>query len=356
MKKLLSIATAQLFKDYSEDINHLQFPRIDYIELQQMLNVEMIDYSVYDTNFGGRLFKRLDTYIRSDVFLSTLSWWKGRKYPLAFAWSERAGIPMAALKRFIGSNYQFVTMFQCWSSRQRLVTTTFGLFSAMDHIIVHCASMKHNLIGLGVPDNKISIIHYSIDQIFFSPPSGTTPQRNMIMSIGEPKSRNYPSLFQAVDGLDVNLKVAASGHWYSREKNAPLGNSIPENVSIVRHLPQVDLRNLYASSQFVVLPILDLVYSAGATVALEAASMGKAVIAFRSRGIADYILDGETGILVEPGNISELRQAIQYLLSNPTEMKRLGQNARQRIDEELNLETYVGNLANVLNTKLLIST
>jgi glycosyltransferase involved in cell wall biosynthesis len=76
--------------------------------------------------------------------------------------------------------------------------------------------------------------------------------------------------------------------------------------------------------------------------------MARAVIAFRSKGIVDYIVDGETGILVEPGNVREMREAIQFLLANPGEARRMGENARQRIVDELNLESYVKNIADVL--------
>jgi glycosyltransferase involved in cell wall biosynthesis len=120
---------------------------------------------------------------------------------------------------------------------------------------------------------------------------------------------------------------------------------------MTKHLSQSELRKLYAASQFVVLPIRDLVYSAGATAALEAGSMARAVIAFRSKGITDYVIDGETGILVEPGNVEALREAIRYLLANPREARRLGDNARQRILQELNLETYVGQIAELLSEK-----
>jgi glycosyltransferase involved in cell wall biosynthesis len=78
--------------------------------------------------------------------------------------------------------------------------------------------------------------------------------------------------------------------------------------------------------------------------------MARAVIAFRSRGIMDYIIDGETGILVDPGDIQAMRDAIQYLLANPNEAKRLGENARQRILDKLNLETYVKNIVDLLTT------
>jgi glycosyltransferase involved in cell wall biosynthesis len=218
----------------------------------------------------------------------------------------------------------------------------------MDQIIVHCTSMKENLIRLGALEERVRLVHYSIDQEFFSPSPREDQRKDMIMSIGEPRSRDYPALFQAVDGLPVQLTVASFGHWYAREKNHSVRVPLPANVSMTQHLTQLDLRKLYASAQFLVLPVRDLVYSAGATASLEAGSMARAVIAFRSRGIADYIVDGETGILVEPGNVSALRDAIQYLLANPAEAKRMGENARQRIAEKFNLETYVRNIAAVL--------
>ena len=221
----------------------------------------------------------------------------------------------------------------------------------MDTIIVHSKSMQQNLTRLGAPEQNINLIHYSIDQDFFSPRTDLEQEKNVIMSIGESRSRDYPSLFKAVQGLPINLEVAGFGHWYAREKNNSLNERIPENVSLLKRLPQNELRNHYARSQFVVIPVHDLVYSAGATASMEAGSMGRAVVAYRSRGISDYIIDGETGILVEPGNVKAMRDAIQSLLSNPKEAKRLGENARQRILDELNMDTYVDNITNVLKQK-----
>ena len=80
--------------------------------------------------------------------------------------------------------------------------------------------------------------------------------------------------------------------------------------------------------------------------------MGRAVIASRSRGILDYVVDHETGILVEPGDVEALREAIEHLLAHPEEAQRLGRNARQRVEEELNLDTYVESLARILNAHL----
>jgi glycosyltransferase involved in cell wall biosynthesis len=351
MTKLLSVATAAIHPDQLADIQQLRFPRVDYIELQRCLDAETLDYSTYDKNGAGKLFRRFETQLRSDIFLATLGWWRSHRYSTVFAWSERAGIPFGAYHRFIPLSQRFVTMFQCWSSRQEFVIRTLNLFQAMDEIVVHCKSMQENLIRLGAPAERVKLIHYSIDQSFFAPRTDIKQRSNVIMSLGEPRSRDYASLFEAVKTLRVTLEVAGFGHWYAREKRSPMKASIPENVVMLRHLSQWELRNQYASSQFAVIPVHDLVYSAGATACMEAGSMARAVIAFHSKGISDYIIDGETGILVEPGNVRAMREAIQFLLANPKEAERLGANARQRILEELNLETYVRNIAGVLAQK-----
>jgi glycosyltransferase involved in cell wall biosynthesis len=346
----LSIATAGLRDEQLKDVNHNRFPRVDYLELKRLLNTELIDYSSYENHGIGEVFRKLETRLRSDVYLATLGWRKSHSHKLVFAWSERAGIPFAAYKRYLSSDHCFVTMFQCWSDRQESVIKNFNLLPAMDKIVVHCQSMKDVFVELGAPEDRVKVIHYSIDQKFFSPSMDIRPVPKRISSVGESRSRNYAALFEAVEGLPVSLEVAGYGHWYAREKSSAMNGALPENVSLSRRLSHFELRGFYASSQFIVIPIQDLVYSAGATVTLEAGAMARAVVAFRSAGIKDYIVDGETGILVEPGNVKAMRDAIQYLLSNPVEAKRLGDNARQRIVEELNLESYVGNIAELLTT------
>jgi glycosyltransferase involved in cell wall biosynthesis len=348
MKKILSVATAAVLKEQIADVKHLNYPRVDYIELQNLTGAETVDYSAYEKGSAGKNIRYLETQLRSDLYLAAVGWFQGREYPQMFAWSERAGIPLAAYRRLLGSGNRFVSMFQCWSKRQEMAVTKLDLFSQMDDIVVHCSSMKRKFIDLGVPEEKIKIIHYSIDQCFFMPAAGYAAPTSQIMSIGETRSRDYPSLFKAVDRLPVELVVPAYGHWYAREKRTLVEAEIPQNVSLIKHVPQSKLRDLYASSQFVVLPIHDVVFSAGATATLEAGSMARPVIAFRSEGITDYIIDGETGILVKPGDVRELRSAIEYLLANPSEVQRMGANARQRIVESLNLETYVAKIANLL--------
>jgi glycosyltransferase involved in cell wall biosynthesis len=352
MADVLVLATAGLKPGQLADTDHVRYPRVDYVELQRLLDVDVLDYSVYEYTRLGGFFRYLETQLRSDLYLTLLGLLMKRRYRLVFAMSERAGIPFAGLHRMLPDRRPFISMFQCWSRRQESVMTRLNLFSSMDAIVVHCQSMKRHLVKLGAPADRTHVISYSVDHRFFSPLSDVEQQAGLVMSIGEIRSRDYATLFQAVDGLAMNLFVAASGSWYAREKNTHLQTTVPENVTATGRLPRAELRKLYSQAQFVVLPVYDSIFSAGATGVLEAGCMGRAVIATRSQGIVDFVIDGETGILVNPGDVAAMRAAIQDLLAHPEEARRLGQNARQRIEEELNLDVYVKHIAELLWTYL----
>lgn len=65
-------------------------------------------------------------------------------------------------------------------------------------------------------------------------------------------------------------------------------------------------------------------------VVLEAMAAGRPVIAARIGGLADEVVDGETGLLVTPGNAASLREAMQRLIDNPALRRRMGQHAAER--------------------------
>jgi glycosyltransferase involved in cell wall biosynthesis len=222
----------------------------------------------------------------------------------------------------------------------------------MDAIAVHCKSMKSHLIQLGAPEERVHILPYTIDHRFFSPLSNMEPSGNRILSVGETRSRDYHTLFSAVENLPVKLVAAASGPWYAREKRHELHANLPNNVTPVKYLPRKELRKLYAQSSFVAVPVYDQIYSAGVTSIIEAGCMERAVIATRSRGILDFVVDGETGILVEPGNSEAMRDAIQCLLAHPEETRRMGKNARQWIEAHFTFENYIEKMAQLLQNYL----
>ena len=69
--------------------------------------------------------------------------------------------------------------------------------------------------------------------------------------------------------------------------------------------------------------------------------MGKPVISTNVKGgIPDVIRNGETGILVRPGDVEGLSSAIIRLLTNPELTKRMGDLGRKRVEAKYSL-TYM---------------
>lgn len=66
-------------------------------------------------------------------------------------------------------------------------------------------------------------------------------------------------------------------------------------------------------------------------VALEAGAAGKAVLASDVGGLRDIVLDGETGLLVGPGDDAALRAGLERLIGDPAERERMGAAARERV-------------------------
>lgn len=71
---------------------------------------------------------------------------------------------------------------------------------------------------------------------------------------------------------------------------------------------------------------------------LEAMAMKVPPVSFRSGGIPEVILHGETGFLAEERNVEELAHSLSLLLENPELRLTMGEAGRKRVEQEFNLE------------------
>ena len=86
-------------------------------------------------------------------------------------------------------------------------------------------------------------------------------------------------------------------------------------------------------------------YFEGQSVAiLEAMANCCAVVASRTGGIPQMIIDGETGILIEPQSESSLRQGIEKVLSDDDLAFSLGEKARKKAAAEFSIENNMERL------------
>jgi glycosyltransferase involved in cell wall biosynthesis len=209
--------------------------------------------------------------------------------------------------------------------------------SRIDRIFAYSTSEVEHMVGrLKIPSNKIERIYYHADQLYFRP-GGTAPEPDLVCAAGQ-LLRDYDTLVEAVRGIPVRVQIAAGSPWIDRTLSPRA--ALPENVTWGK-LGRAELRDLYSRSALAVVPILQNDYQTGIATILEMMSMGKCVIATRTRGQTDTIVDGQTGLYVPPGDSGALRAAIQKMLGAPEEAARIGQAARQFIEKEANLDLFV---------------
>jgi len=104
--------------------------------------------------------------------------------------------------------------------------------------------------------------------------------------------------------------------------------TFPPGVQVVTNFPHPAVMEAWGRCTFGVLP--SLWAEPFGTVVCEAMSRGRPVIATQPGGHTDMVVDGETGILVDRGDVDALAAAMQRLLDHPEERERLVEAARIR--------------------------
>jgi glycosyltransferase involved in cell wall biosynthesis len=99
-----------------------------------------------------------------------------------------------------------------------------------------------------------------------------------------------------------------------------------------------DVPALLAAATVSVMPSLNEALS---NVVLESMAAGAPTVATRVGGTPEAVIDGVTGILVEPGDSVALARSIATLLENPELAARLGWTARKAIEDRYSAEKMV---------------
>jgi glycosyltransferase involved in cell wall biosynthesis len=116
-------------------------------------------------------------------------------------------------------------------------------------------------------------------------------------------------------------------------------------------LSDVQLRDLYRGSRFVVVPLRESTQPQGQSVTLQAMACGKAVILSRTRGLwsEERMRHGENCHLVPAGDADALRRAIDELAADPAYAERLGRSARRTVEQHFTSDAMAEQLAGVVS-------
>jgi len=337
-------------------------PRADYLEMARAWGADLLDYAAARQE-TGRLGRWLEKAGGPDLMLAWACFRRRSRYRVIFTDGEQVGVPLAWLLKFLGGGRRprHLMIVHVLSVRKKEVFFDyFGIQSHIDTFFVYSTWQKHFIeTRWHVPSERVVFTPFMVDAQFFSLqalaqnsrhperrsakdlPASAQPAPPMICAVGLER-RDYPTLIEAVRGLEVQLVVAAASPW-SKRADTTTGQEIPPNVTVQR-FNQYELRQVYADSRFLVMPLFDVDFQAGVTAILEAMAMERAVICSRTPGQTDVIVEGETGLYVPPGDAAALRGAIQHLLDDPQEAERMGRAGRRGVEDRMSLDRYVARL------------
>jgi glycosyltransferase involved in cell wall biosynthesis len=105
---------------------------------------------------------------------------------------------------------------------------------------------------------------------------------------------------------------------------------LPRGARLLPELAHGEVVDLMRSARFVVVP--STWPDPCPTVVLEAMAVGRAVLATATGGIVDMVTDGETGLLVPPGDEAALCRAMGEMLDPATDLARFGRAGRRNVE------------------------
>jgi glycosyltransferase involved in cell wall biosynthesis len=342
------IATSAKPKNAEQEILEGKRPRIEYIELSRRLNAPYVDYDQVGKKYSSVL-RRLEEKTKIDFYWAILLAHKIKKerIDVVLSMSERIGIPLAHM---IGNRCRHGVILHNPLSPRKLEAIKVLNTAKYWHRLMPLSRAESEAIkeNLGITDSQVKTVHYAIDTEFYHPMKDYD-DGGYILSLGL-SNRDYPTLIQAMRKLPhIRLKISGTSAWVKHRAGYE-SEDLPTNVEIVDYNHPSTIREAYAGSRFVVIPLNPETtqWSAGSASVLQPHAMGKPVVATHIPGLSDYIVDGETGILVKGRDAKAMEDAIDHLWNNPTSVSRMGECAIERARRLFSFDYWMASVCNLL--------
>jgi glycosyltransferase involved in cell wall biosynthesis len=78
---------------------------------------------------------------------------------------------------------------------------------------------------------------------------------------------------------------------------------------------------------------------------MEGMALGRPLVATRTGGTPELVVDGVTGLLIAPGNAAELAQRVIELVGDPERARRMGVNGRRLMETRFSEDRHITEIA-----------
>ena len=206
-----------------------------------------------------------------------------------------------------------------------------GLFGRVDrYIAVSSAVARACAPGTGQPVGRIAIVPAFIpddvatEALTVPRPAFLPPDDGYLLFVGVLSAhKGIHILIEAYRGLRNPPPLVVIG--------TPFGDppaAYPPGVIVARNVPHAQVMAAWAGCSVGIVP--SLWPDPCPQVTIEAMAMAKPVVASATGGLTDMVRDGESGLLVRPGDAAALRAAMQRLIDDPALGTRMGEAGRGR--------------------------
>jgi glycosyltransferase involved in cell wall biosynthesis len=221
------------------------------------------------------------------------------------------------------------------------------LLRASDRVIVQGAQEERYLAGRGVPAERMRRIGVGVDPAELAGGDGArfrAEQRvdgPLVLYVGAlARDKGAIQVVEAMRrlwarGVDATLALIGAPLAHFTRYHAALPPDVRARVRLLPYAPDQVKNDAYAAADVFAMPSrtdsFGIVY-------LEAWCSGVPVIGARAGGVPDVIDDGRDGLLVRFGDDAGLAAAIERLLADRDEARRLGQAGQRKVLRELTWE------------------
>jgi glycosyltransferase involved in cell wall biosynthesis len=274
-----------------------------------------------------------------------------RSCDLAVCWCERTGVPAAA--RSVLPGEPPVAMGTLWMTDPNAelspLNAKFARWAVRKAATVWANSRGQLdvLAEVGVPRSRLQLLHTpGIDADFWYS-EREVPEPGLVLGVGNDRHRDHRFLVRAMARLNGSLPSSR----LELVTHDPL--VVPAELG-VKHdsVSHPELRRLYGRAAVVAVTLKPNLHISGATSILEAMACERPVVVTAYTGYEEYVADGETGVLVPPGDEEAFAAAMRDLLEDPERAREMGRAGRKAIEERFSSERTMAELAQILGTAL----
>lgn len=216
----------------------------------------------------------------------------------------------------------------------------------VDRIVCVAEAVRQSLLPEVRDPRKVVTIYKGHDLAWYQAPPANLDELGIsrdsmvvgLVANARPR-KGIPLFLRALRHLpdDVCCDVLLVGAGTEVFREATVGLPGRTRVHFLGYRP--DAAEVIAACNVSVLPALRREGLPKATI--EAMAYGVTPLVTRTGGNAELVLDGDSGLVVEPGSETELAEALTWLYRNPDRRREIGRAARERIGQYFNIRDTV---------------